>query len=113
MFLIVTVVVRLLLAPSLGLMFFALLYGSFWVPQIARAARRGRSCALEGRYLVGTTLGRVAIAGCESSLIFSGSDWQVRKGADEPADYLIYPKNVLDVTPRRELLYEFSVVHLG
>lgn len=66
MFILVTLVVRLLLAPSLGLMCFALLYGSIWVPQIVRAARRGRSCALEGRYLVGTTLGRLAIAGCES-----------------------------------------------
>lgn len=65
MFVLVTLVVRLLLAPSIGLMFFALLYGTFWVPQIARAVRKGRSCALEMRYMIGTTLGRGAIAGCK------------------------------------------------
>lgn len=65
MFILLTFVVRIILAPSLALMFFAALYSSFWVPQIVRAAQRGRTCALDRTYLVGTTIGRLLVAMCE------------------------------------------------
>ncbi|THH13747.1 hypothetical protein EW146_g6501 [Bondarzewia mesenterica] len=62
MFFLLTFVVRIVLAPSLTLLFFAVLYASFWVPQIVRAVQRGRPCALDQKYLVGTTVGRLLIA---------------------------------------------------
>ncbi|KAF8473732.1 hypothetical protein DFH94DRAFT_764142 [Russula ochroleuca] len=77
-FIVLVLVVRVVVAPGLAAIFLAVLYSSIWAPQIVRAARRGRPCALGMKYIVGTTIGRMLLAlyvlGC--------------------------PKNVMDVEPR-------------
>jgi transmembrane E3 ubiquitin-protein ligase len=57
-------VVRVVVAPGLAVVLLAVLYSSIWVPQIVRATRRGRPCALGRRYVIGTTVGRMLIALC-------------------------------------------------
>ncbi|KAH9990160.1 hypothetical protein BJV77DRAFT_1013954 [Russula vinacea] len=75
---VLVLVVRVVVAPGLAAILLAVLYSSIWAPQIVRAARRGRPCALGMKYIVGTTVGRMLLAlyvlGC--------------------------PKNVMDVEPR-------------
>ncbi|KZV65116.1 hypothetical protein PENSPDRAFT_656060 [Peniophora sp. CONT] len=71
-------IMRIILSPSLAMMVFALLYASIWTPQIYRAARRARPCALSLEYMLGTTIGRLMLG-----LYFLGC-----------------PKNVLDIVPR-------------
>lgn len=77
-FIVLALVVRVIVAPGLAAVLLAFLYSSIWAPQIVRAARRGRPCALGRKYIVGTTVGRMLLAlyvlGC--------------------------PKNVMDVEPR-------------
>ncbi|KAH9986100.1 hypothetical protein BJV74DRAFT_545675 [Russula compacta] len=77
-FIVLTLVVRVMVAPGLAVVLLAILYSSIWAPQIIRAARRGRPCALGRKYIIGTTVGRMLLAmyllGC--------------------------PKNVMDVEPR-------------
>jgi len=77
-FIVLALVVRVIVAPGLAAVLLAVLYSSIWAPQIVRAARRGRPCALGRKYVVGTTVGRMLLAlyvlGC--------------------------PKNVMDVEPR-------------
>ncbi|KAI0248996.1 hypothetical protein BJV78DRAFT_1276346 [Lactifluus subvellereus] len=77
-FIVLALVVRVLVAPGLAVILLAVLYSSIWVPQIVRATRRGRPCALGRRYVIGTTMGRMLLA-----LYFLGC-----------------PKNVMDVEPR-------------
>ncbi len=58
-------VVRVVVAPGLAVLLLAVLYSSIWVPQIVRAARRGRPCALGRKYVIGTTVGRMLLATCK------------------------------------------------
>jgi len=60
-------------------MFVVVSYSLFWLPQIFRSARRGRGSGLAMEYLVGTTLCRLYVA----------------------LYFLLCPKNVLDIEPRR------------
>jgi hypothetical protein len=66
-FIVLALVVRVMVAPGLGVVFLALLYASIWAPQIMRAARRGRPCALGRKYVIGTTVGRMLLAMCMHS----------------------------------------------
>lgn len=75
---VLALVVRVVVAPGLAVLLLAVLYSSIWVPQIVRAARRGRSCGLGRKYVIGTTVGRMLLA----------------------TYFLGCPKNVLDVGPR-------------
>ncbi len=65
-FIVLALVVRVIVAPGLAAVLLAFLYSSIWAPQIARAARRGRPCALGMKYVVGTTVGRMLLALCMS-----------------------------------------------
>ncbi|KAH9032762.1 hypothetical protein EDB85DRAFT_2145329 [Lactarius pseudohatsudake] len=69
---------RIIVAPGLTVFVLAVLYSSIWVPQIVRAARRGRPSALGRKYVIGTTVGRMLLA----------------------TYFLGCPKNVLDAKPR-------------
>ncbi|KAI0306158.1 hypothetical protein B0F90DRAFT_1623829 [Multifurca ochricompacta] len=77
-FIVLALVVRVVVAPGLAVVLLAILYSSIWAPQIVRAARRGRPCALGGKYVIGTTVGRMLLA----------------------TYFLGCPKNVMDVEPR-------------
>jgi hypothetical protein len=66
-FIVLVLVVRVVVAPGLAAIFLAVLYSSIWAPQIVRAARRGRPCALGMKYIVGTTIGRMLLALCTAS----------------------------------------------
>ncbi|KAH7913824.1 hypothetical protein BJ138DRAFT_1145081 [Hygrophoropsis aurantiaca] len=83
MFFFLTFIVRVIVSPSLALLFVATMYSFFWLPQIVRSARRGRTTVLSLEYLVGTSICRLFFA-----LYFLGC-----------------PKNVLDVEPRRWVFY--------
>ncbi|KAH8997846.1 hypothetical protein EDB86DRAFT_3076382 [Lactarius hatsudake] len=69
---------RIIVAPGPTVFLLAVLYSSIWVPQIVRAARRGRPSALGRKYVIGTTVGRMLLA----------------------TYFLGCPKNVLDAKPR-------------
>jgi hypothetical protein len=66
-FIVLALVVRVIVAPGLAAVLLAVLYSSIWTPQIVRAARRGRPCALGSKYIVGTTVGRMSLALCTAS----------------------------------------------
>src|SRR6266849_6486580 len=66
-FIVLALVVRVIVAPGLAAVLLAVLYSSIWAPQIVRAARRGRPCALGRKYIVGTTIGRMLLALCTAS----------------------------------------------
>ncbi|KDQ50442.1 hypothetical protein JAAARDRAFT_142065 [Jaapia argillacea MUCL 33604] len=74
----VTFIIRTIIYPPLALFLLAGMYASMWVPQIVRSARRGRESGLGMEYVVGTTVGRLAVA----------------------FYFLWCPRNVLDVEPR-------------
>jgi len=76
-FIVLALVVRVMVAPGIAVILLAILYSSIWAPQIVRAARRGRPCALGRKYVIGTTVGRMLLA-----LYLLGC-----------------PKNVMDVEP--------------
>ncbi|KZP30544.1 hypothetical protein FIBSPDRAFT_777298 [Athelia psychrophila] len=78
MFIFLSVVVRVIMSPSMTMLFVGGVYSFFWMPQIVRSARRGRSSGLTAEYLVGTTICRLYF------LLY----------------FLACPKNVLDVDPR-------------
>jgi len=78
MFIFLTFIVRVIVSPSMTLLFVGSMYSFFWMPQIVRSARRGRSSALTMEYLFGTTICRLYFA----------------------LYFLACPKNVLDVEPR-------------
>lgn len=82
----------------MSIFFVSVTYSFFWLPQIVRSARRGRGSGLSKEYLVGTTLCRLYIALCEQpcavALCFP---------LNINVDFLLCPKNVLDIEPRREL----------
>lgn len=78
MFIFLSFIVRVIVSPSMTLLFVGSMYSFFWMPQIVRSARRGRSSGLTKEYLVGTTICRLYFA----------------------LYFLACPKNVLDVEPR-------------
>ncbi|KAK0434656.1 hypothetical protein EV421DRAFT_1839657 [Armillaria borealis] len=78
MFIFLTFIVRVILSPTLSLMFVALTYSSIWLPQIIRSVRRGRSSGFSKEYVIATTVCRLYLA----------------------MYFLACPKNVLDVDPR-------------
>jgi len=55
-------VIHVMVMPGLGVVLLAILYSSIWAPQIVRAVRCGRPCALERKYIIGTTVGRMLLA---------------------------------------------------
>ncbi|KAG6374644.1 hypothetical protein JVT61DRAFT_4009 [Boletus reticuloceps] len=81
MFLFLTFVIRVIVTPSLALFFVATMYSMYWLPQVIRSAKRGRSTALSAEYLIGTSICRLYFA----------------------LYFLTCPRNVLDVGPRSAL----------
>ncbi|KAF4593156.1 hypothetical protein EYR38_008868 [Pleurotus pulmonarius] len=79
LFLFVIVLVRVILSPVMGVLYVAFSYSSIWMPQIIRSARRGRASGLSKEYLLGTSACRVYL------MLY----------------FLVCPKNVLEVQPRR------------
>jgi hypothetical protein len=97
MFFFLTFIVRVIVTPSLALVFVASMYSLFWLPQIVRSVKKGRSSALTPEYLIGTSLCRLFHALCEYR-------WICRLFMSNTSifsDFLTCPKNVLDVEPRR------------
>ncbi|EIW79060.1 hypothetical protein CONPUDRAFT_107113 [Coniophora puteana RWD-64-598 SS2] len=78
MFLFLTFIVRVIVSPSLALLFLASIHSAVWLPQIVRSAVRGRTSGLRAEYVVGVTV-------CRVGLIMY---------------FLACPKNILDVEPR-------------
>ncbi|KAJ6607473.1 hypothetical protein B0H10DRAFT_550301 [Mycena sp. CBHHK59/15] len=78
LFVFLTLMVHTILSATLSIIFVAITYSLFWLPQIIRSARRGRGSGLTKEYLVGTTICRLYIA----------------------LYFLLCPKNVLDIEPR-------------
>ncbi|KAI9509785.1 hypothetical protein F5148DRAFT_1275103 [Russula earlei] len=72
-FIMIALVIRVIVAPGLTVVLLAVLYSSIWAPQIVRAARRGRPCALGKKYVIGTTIGRMLLAmyilGCPNNVM--------------------------------------------
>lgn len=69
MFLFLTFIIRVIVTPSLALLFVASMYSMFWFPQIIRSAKRGRPSALSAEYLIGTSICRLYFALCEALLV--------------------------------------------
>jgi len=65
MFLFLTFIVRVIVTPSLALLFVASMYSMFWLPQIIRSAKQGRPSALGAEYLIGISICRLYFALCE------------------------------------------------
>lgn len=78
LFIFLTFIVRIILSPTLSMIFVAVSYSLIWLPQIVRSVRRGRTSGLAREYVVGTTVCRLYLA----------------------LYFLACPKNVLDVEPR-------------
>jgi hypothetical protein len=96
---VLALVVRVVVAPGLAVFLLAVLYSSIWVPQIVRAARRGRPCTLGRKYVIGTTVGRMLLATCTCAFLLIAWTRSLRLCAD----FLGCPKNVLEAEPRRML----------
>ncbi|KAG5352136.1 hypothetical protein C0989_003604 [Termitomyces sp. Mn162] len=79
LFVFLTLIVRVILSPTLSMVFVAITYSFIWLPQIIRSVRRGRTSGLSKEYVIGTTVCRLYLA----------------------LYFLACPKNVLDVEPRR------------
>ncbi|KAJ7091331.1 hypothetical protein B0H15DRAFT_930088 [Mycena belliarum] len=78
LFVFLTLMVHTILSATLSIIFVAISYSFFWLPQIVRSARRGRGSGLSKEYLLGTTACRLYIA----------------------LYFLLCPKNVLEIEPR-------------
>ena len=63
-----TFVVRVILSPTLSMLFVFVTYSSIWLPQIIRSVRRGRGSGLSKGYLFGTTICRLFNCLCEYPL---------------------------------------------
>ncbi|KAJ7115923.1 hypothetical protein C8R44DRAFT_880324 [Mycena epipterygia] len=90
LFVFLTLMVHTILSATLSIIFVAITYSLFWLPQIMRSARRGRGSGLAKEYLVGTTLCRLYIA----------------------LYFLLCPKNILDIEPRPWSLFLAAFVCL-
>ncbi|KAJ4470118.1 hypothetical protein J3R30DRAFT_1227234 [Lentinula aciculospora] len=78
LFVFLSTIVRIILSPTLTLLFVAMTYSCIWLPQIWRSIKRGRSSGLSMEYLVGITICRLYL------MLY----------------FLACPRNVLDVEPR-------------
>jgi len=65
MFLCLTFIVRVIVSPSLALFFVGSMYSLFWLPQIIRSVRCGRSSVLTVEYVIGTSICRLWFPLCE------------------------------------------------
>ena len=65
MFICLSFIVRVIVSPSMTLLFVGSMYSFFWMPQIVRSAGRGRSSGLSKEYLFGTTVCRLYVALCK------------------------------------------------
>lgn len=65
LFIFLTLVVRVILSPTLSMVFVGITYSFIWLPQIIRSVRRGRSSGLSKEYVVGTTVCRLSLALCK------------------------------------------------
>jgi transmembrane E3 ubiquitin-protein ligase len=54
-----TFVVRVILSPTLSMLFVFATYSSIWLPQIVRSVRRGRGSGFSKGYVFGTTICRL------------------------------------------------------
>lgn len=54
-----TFVVRVILSPTLSMLFVFGTYSSIWLPQIVRSVRRGRGSGFSKGYVLGTTICRL------------------------------------------------------
>ena len=89
MFIFLSFIVRIIVSPSMTLLFVGSMYSFFWLPQIVRSARRSRSSGLTKEYLVGTTICRLFFALCEfihrqctmihTHLFLNQTSWRARK----------------------------------
>ncbi|KAG6852138.1 hypothetical protein C0991_002659 [Blastosporella zonata] len=79
LFVFLTFIVRVILSPTLSMVFVGVTYSFIWLPQIIRSARRGRTSGLTKEYIIGTTFCRLYLA----------------------LYFLACPKNVLEIEPRR------------
>ncbi|KAJ3718919.1 hypothetical protein C8R42DRAFT_674859 [Lentinula raphanica] len=78
LFVFLSTIVRIILSPTLTLLFVAITYSCIWLPQIWRSIRRGRNSGLTMEYLVGVTVCRLYL------MLY----------------FLACPRNVLDVEAR-------------
>jgi len=90
LFVFLTIIVHTILSATLSIIFVAVAYSFFWLPQIVRSVRRGRGSGLTTEYLVGTTICRLYVA----------------------LYFLLCPKNVLDIEPRMWSWYLAAFVYL-
>lgn len=95
LFIFLTFIVRVILSPTLSMVFVCVTYSLIWLPQIIRSARRGRSSGLRKEYVIGTTVCRLYLALCEGSFFRDN-----QRVLTVLTDFLACPKNVLDVEPR-------------
>ena len=72
LFIFLTLVVRVILSPTLSMVFVGITYSFIWLPQIIRSVRRGRSSGLSKEYVVGTTVCRLFLALCKCPSPSSG-----------------------------------------
>ncbi|KAJ7155449.1 hypothetical protein C8R43DRAFT_884617 [Mycena crocata] len=93
LFVFLTLMVHTILSATLSILFVAVTYSLFWLPQIVRSARRGRGSGLAMEYLIGTTFCRLYAA----------------------LYFLLCPKNVLDIEPRpwSSFLAAFVCLQMG
>lgn len=68
MLLFMFVIVRVVLSPSLALLFLACTHSAFWTVQILRSVRRGRTGGLSLEYLVVTLASRSCFILCKSEI---------------------------------------------
>ena len=80
MFIFFTFIIRVIVTPSLALLFVASMYSMFWFPQIIRSAKRGRPSALSTEYIIGTSICRLYFALCEGISLKGAlrTDWEFR-----------------------------------
>ncbi|THV01301.1 hypothetical protein K435DRAFT_963633 [Dendrothele bispora CBS 962.96] len=78
LFVFLTCIVRIILSPTLSLLFVASTYSLIWLPQIWRSVKRGRSSGLKAEYVLGTTACRLY------SVLY----------------FLTCPRNVFEIEPR-------------
>lgn len=75
MFIFFSFIVRVIISPSMTLLFIGSMYSFFWMPQIVRSASRGRTSGLSKEYLFGTTACRLYVALCEFPPNLFCSSW--------------------------------------
>ena len=63
-----TFVVRVILSPTLSMLFVFASYSSIWLPQIVRSVRRGRGSGFSKEYVFGTTICRLFNCLCKYPL---------------------------------------------